>query len=305
MSDTTTKPKPSVDPNAPGKLSDDVVQSIKRAILHGAPDAPSVTDTRFRKGQSGNPTGRPRCTEAQVSLAEQCTKSALLAQGRRKITVTDNGKSTAMSAVEAVGRAQLKTALGGNAMAQARYLARQQSLELEEAEEIQRTNDAGAMLQQEGYAALAAAKAAGMPESEIVPHPDDFVFMPGKRFVIRGPVLPNDPAKYETYCRIRDTLILQAAMETDKTKEQTALVLMQCCNVELPKRMQLDTITVLIRFGRFRSRPRREQLKLVREAWISCGAKAKRSFNTPTMAFFEDCLNFVVEDLKRRRASAS
>src|SRR4051794_34113838 len=65
--------------------------------------------TRFKKGESGNPSGRPKAQRHQKSL------EAIIRDGFfQEVTVTSNGKPTKMPALEAVILRQLGMALTGD-----------------------------------------------------------------------------------------------------------------------------------------------------------------------------------------------
>src|SRR5262245_3619190 len=68
--------------------------------------------TRFRKGQSGNPSGRPRRT------ATQQAKALALREAYRRITVKDGGRALALPAIQAILRSQIALAAKGNVQAQ-------------------------------------------------------------------------------------------------------------------------------------------------------------------------------------------
>ena len=67
--------------------------------------------SRFKKGQSGNPSGRRRYT--QTRRAQQLMREELY----RKVSVRENGKILRMSAFQAIFRKQILLAAQGNAAA--------------------------------------------------------------------------------------------------------------------------------------------------------------------------------------------
>jgi hypothetical protein len=70
--------------------------------------------TRFKKGQSGNPGGRPRKTGAP-----QVDVEALL---NKPLTVVQNGKTRSMSSKEIMIRAHLKKAVNGSCVRSMTYI---------------------------------------------------------------------------------------------------------------------------------------------------------------------------------------
>ena len=69
--------------------------------------------SRFRKGQSGNPTGQRRRPGESERL-----KKIILQEAYRLLTVRDNGDIKRMAAVQAVLRSQIASAVKGNVSAQ-------------------------------------------------------------------------------------------------------------------------------------------------------------------------------------------
>ncbi|MES2046183.1 MAG: DUF5681 domain-containing protein [Pseudomonadota bacterium] len=81
----------------------------------------------WRKGQSGNPAGRPprpRATGApgdRLIGADEPTRSMILAEAYRTISVTEGGETYRMQVNQAVFRVLTAAALGGNRLALQRW----------------------------------------------------------------------------------------------------------------------------------------------------------------------------------------
>jgi hypothetical protein len=93
------------------------------------------TATQFKKGQSGNPRGRPRKSETAQAPSDHWGTS-LHAIGRiayEPVNVTLNGKQTTIPAIEAVHRRQINDAMkGGNRLLQRDVIARADAYEREQ-----------------------------------------------------------------------------------------------------------------------------------------------------------------------------
>jgi hypothetical protein len=83
------------------------------------------THTQFRKGQSGNPAGRPRRTAAERA------KALVLKEAYRSVKVKEGDRVYALPALQAVLRSQVALAAKGNAPAQRAVIAAVQAIEQE------------------------------------------------------------------------------------------------------------------------------------------------------------------------------
>jgi hypothetical protein len=81
--------------------------------------------TRFRKGQSGNPSGRPKRNSTERA------KEIALQEAYRLVPVRDGDKIVKMPAIQAVHRSQIALAAKGNGPAQRAVLRVVQAIEQE------------------------------------------------------------------------------------------------------------------------------------------------------------------------------
>jgi Family of unknown function (DUF5681) len=91
-------------------------------VGYGRPPAHS----RFRKGQSGNPTGKRRLGEAEWATA------LMRKEAQRPLTIREGDKVTRMPALQAVLRSQIASAAKGNVSAQRAVIKAAQEIEAEE-----------------------------------------------------------------------------------------------------------------------------------------------------------------------------
>ena len=87
------------------------------------PGKPPI-EYRFRKGQSGNPAGRPRRTGApgdRLIGADEPTMQLILDEAYCRVTVREDGRETEMPMNRAVIRAIGRAALNGSPSAQRRW----------------------------------------------------------------------------------------------------------------------------------------------------------------------------------------
>lgn len=106
-----------------GGLSKETIDNIKHSIIFGVGYQRPPEHSRFKKGQSGNPNGRPK-KEAPPVASERSANALALREGDRPISVREGGEARTMTTIEAVFRAQSALALKGNAHAQWRAIDR-------------------------------------------------------------------------------------------------------------------------------------------------------------------------------------
>ena len=95
---------------------------------------------RFRKGQSGNPAGRPprRGTGApgdRLPGADEPTRAMILEEAYRPVTVRDGDEEITLSAHRAVFRSMAAAAMSGNQTAQHRWTKLVQAAEAQQKRE--------------------------------------------------------------------------------------------------------------------------------------------------------------------------
>ena len=90
-------------------------------------------EARFRKGQSGNPAGRPKGSRNKPRSERERIRSLLLEEAYRPIKVNENGTEITMPMAQAVIRSLTVAAVKGDARAQAMFLKAVSASEEEEA----------------------------------------------------------------------------------------------------------------------------------------------------------------------------
>lgn len=251
---------------------------------------------RFRKGQSGNPSGRPKKARSpeQVIAGEEADK-ILRAQLDREIALKGPGGARKMKVLEAISLAQQKSALAGNSAAQreilkeARLLEEREQLREQHQRETQEKNFKGMLQWKADQVRIWAAAEEGCEPDEPWPHPDDFIIDHGTHeWTIRGPVGPPDVNKYKRIRYQRDyrlnALIVEIRGDNDPVLIAAHLTWTMLNNL-LPRRWQIESsnmdhvymklLAVPIDSLRERAEASRRQAELMGDPQLSKKARAK------------------------------
>lgn len=166
---------------------------------------------RFRKGQSGNPRGRPKGAKARVpqtrklEFGSQPANQMLLEEAYRPVTLREGDKVIELPAIQAVFRAMSVNAVKGNRFAQ-RTLA-ELVQQVENADRETRSQFMETMIEYKaGWEQnIDWAREKSLPEPTPIPHPDDIIidFKTPDAF-INGPRTKEDKANWDRHLARRD-----------------------------------------------------------------------------------------------------
>ncbi|WP_370032414.1 DUF5681 domain-containing protein [Qipengyuania mesophila] len=157
---------------------------------------------RFRKGQSGNPRGRPKGATNKPKVANgfgmKAAEEYLRQEAYRTVTIREGDRHIELPAIQAVFRAMGVSAMKGNRFAQ-KTMA-ELITTLEQRDHDQRFEAFGIAIdyKREWSEKIDRAKELGLPVPEPVPHPDDIVINTNNGEVrIEGPQTKEQKDHYE------------------------------------------------------------------------------------------------------------
>ena len=160
---------------------------------------------RFRKGQSGNPGGRPRKQKPQLILpqgshgaSERLGSQLLLKEAYRPVVIREGEKVIELPAIQAVFRAMNVSAMKGNRLAQ--KMVTELVANIEEEHRLQQKNyfETVAEYKMDWERELESLRKRGLPLPDLVPHPDDIhVDYRTGTVRINGPFCPEEKAKWD------------------------------------------------------------------------------------------------------------
>lgn len=183
------------------------------AVGYGRPPA----KRRFKKGQSGNPLGRPRKTQlAQTEPLDFGTQPAnhhLLEEAYRLVTVREGERTIQMPAIQAVFRAMMVDALKGNRVAQRTIAGLVQRVETEDQKLLTEYWQKMSEYKYFWDAEIEEARKLGCPEPQPIPHPDDIILDAANRLpMVCGPTTKEEKAGWNRMLEFRDELQEEVSM---------------------------------------------------------------------------------------------
>lgn len=262
--------KPPTNDSAPEQPGS--VEGSEYDIGYGKPPAA----TRFAKGQSGNPRGRPRKPKPPPPrFSDGLSERFLRDEAYRDVTLRENGKPIKLPTTQAVIRSLGMEAIKGKRLSQKLYLemvakAEEEHLHAKLARYVRLE-----IHKHDGERILADCERRGLPYPvDRLPHPDDVVLKPATHeVVVNGPETPEDVHFYEHTAELRNFCLLRASHDDKFWKGRPAkdpaesfngfLIFAQLLDDFLPRRYRWQDdaeFTLLFEYRRLNRRERERRL---------------------------------------------
>ncbi|MEQ1899240.1 MAG: DUF5681 domain-containing protein [Devosia sp.] len=246
-------------------------------------------DTRFQKGKSGNPNGRPRKPKNPPAIND-----LILEVANQTVTGREGDRTTQMTAFEGALKAQLKSAFGGSPIAQRDWIATATRAAAQKQEEIDEEIGWANDYIRKARALFADAAKKGLPEPELSCHPDDIIIDEQRGILFTGSAIEGGWEAIEKVVKVRDALLLQSVLDDRNATQATladpenrpggALLLMFLIERVLPTRFRLTRTQLIMKDWPYRRTRKRELVRLAYQTWKAAGLKLPRGTIFPSFA---------------------
>jgi len=281
---------------ASSKLTDEMVDRIKRQLLFGEAPPAGRNSGCFQKGQSGNPKGRPKKTPAAPAKTDTTPIGELaLKEAGRVIQAREGDQLKDLTIIEAVLRAQGAAALKGDPWAQKHYIDRFEKSQNERAAAIEADHAYWQAHIEECAREAAEAARRGEARPVFYPDPTELIFKAGEFVKVLGPRTKEQADLHTLYSKWRDAFYVQSVLnercvppgEEDDGRANEAYLAANFIDQMLPQRFRLKDIELYFLMHPYEVMTKRELLKQARAIWRSLGIPLPRGYRFPMKGFVE------------------
>lgn len=207
-----------------GKELDPVWQGANRPSDYEVGYGRPPKNTRFKKGKSGNPRGRPKKVKPRpLKLSDAPSEHIFEEEIYRPVNLLDQGEQVSLPTLRAIMRSQTMSAIKGNRFAQKEVLERAERLEREKRGEKIKYYLQLKQYKERGERIIAECIKKEEPIPKLLPHPDDIVLNPvTAEAYVNGPETEDDERFYELAKLMRDHMLL---IHVDAKKSKKGLKL--------------------------------------------------------------------------------
>ncbi|MDO6965230.1 DUF5681 domain-containing protein [Rhizobium alvei] len=268
---------------------------------------------QFKKGQSGNPRGRPKKNSSDLAYSNQPVLLAVRSLASRKVTVRQNGEMNEINMSDAVLEATFTNAAKGNPRSQSIAINLMREADQARNREIQENNEFWRDYKSIMSKRMKASLARREPVEKMLPHPDDIEILHGQEPRFHGPMYEGQQKQLEDTIAYRDVLILQDALDqrsshrldgTPLTEPGSALVLAMVLDRCIPPRLRLSDHDWIRRSMKYEIIPKRELLKQLYDAWRRLGRPKARGYVSVNLNRTETYL-FAIQELMSELSSGA
>ncbi len=172
---------------------------------------------RFQKGQSGNPGGRPKGTKNKPPAVNngygmRAAEELLRQEAYRPVTLREGEQLIEMPAIQAVFRAMGVSAMKGNRFVQRELTTLVTRMEAQDHQTKMEAFGTAIDYKVAWEREMKRCEAAGLPEPEMIPHPDDIILNP-----VSGDVSFAGPLTKEHKIRLDEAIARRTEAQEDVT----------------------------------------------------------------------------------------